>query len=119
MLPVCPVEISTRIMEDQVSRVSSLSGIIHQPRRFLGVILSERSESKDPYSCEKSQCSRVAEHRVWDCWRPKGSFDSSLRSSLRMTHYLLNHAGFRNTVHTEAHSAPPMLKVAATLGSFL
>src|ERR1035441_2338284 len=23
---------------------------------FLSVILSERSESKDPYSCEKSQC---------------------------------------------------------------
>src|ERR1019366_4425532 len=32
---------------------------------------------------------------------------------------LLHHTGFRNTVHTEAHSAPPMLKVAATLGSFL
>jgi hypothetical protein len=28
---------------------------------FLFVILSERSESKDPYSCKKSQRSRVAQ----------------------------------------------------------
>jgi uncharacterized protein with ATP-grasp and redox domains len=55
---------------------------------FLSVILSEvaaATESKDPYSCKKSRCGRLAQQQVWDCWRPKGSFDSSLRSSLRMT----------------------------------
>ena len=35
---------------------------------LLFVILSERSESKDPYTCKKSQRSRVAQQQLRDCW---------------------------------------------------
>jgi hypothetical protein len=59
---------------------SPLAWIIHEPG---GVILSGApaknfrpasfagragAESKDPYSRKKSQCGRVAQQQVWDCW---------------------------------------------------
>jgi len=36
------------------------------------VILSERSESKDPYSCKKSKFGRLAQQYVRNCWATKG-----------------------------------------------
>src|ERR1035437_7466136 len=38
-----------------------------------------------PLLPQKSQRGRLAQQQSWDCWRPKGSLDSSLRSSLGMT----------------------------------
>jgi len=37
---------------------------------LIGVILSERSESKDPYSSEKSEYGRLAQHKSEIVFRP-------------------------------------------------
>jgi hypothetical protein len=43
---------------------------------FLSVILSERSESKDPYSRMNHGVAALGQRQIWDAWRPKGPLDS-------------------------------------------
>ena len=43
-----------------------------------------------PLFPQKSRSDHLVQMQNCDCWQPKGSFDSSLRSSLRMTRPSIN-----------------------------
>src|SRR5664280_3368106 len=55
------------------------------PERSASPLWRTRAESKDPYICKKSSLDAWHSNECEIAWRAKGSFDSSLHSSLRMT----------------------------------